>query len=245
MLNGVELIGGRLAVNVLAAGPENAAAVVRQAGQSVLVGMITKGLTYDQAVARVDACQALGVPVSVGLGAGDPSVWRLAANVARATKAAHVNQVFPTAAVTAGLLEGSGTVVNALISPSGTPGRVIISAGPLSHKAAEPAIVSVDTAAAMLAEAGIPSVKFFPLNGAWGELKSMATAAARAGIPIFEPTGGIDASNLAEAAAICLEAGCPVVIPHVYSAVVDKATGETIPSKVVELVEMLTGLISA
>lgn len=242
MIRGVELIRGRLAVNVLANGPENAAAVVRVAGPAVLVGVITKGLTYEAAVEQVRGCHAADVPVSVGLGAGDPGMWRLAARVARDTKAAHVNQVFPTAVATAALLEGSGTVVNALVSPSGTPGRVIISCGPLSS-GAEPAVVSADTAAAMLAEAGIQSVKFFPLNGAWEELAAMARAAARRGILMFEPTGGLDGSNVAQAARICLDAGCQVVVPHVYSAVVDRETGLTEPELVSDLVGRLSTLV--
>lgn len=242
MLQGIELIGGRLAINVLAAGPENAGEVVRIAGRAVLVGLISKGFSLEAAVSRVRASQSAGVPVSVGLGAGDPTVWRLAAEVARVTGAAHVNQVFPTAPYTAGLLTGTSTVVNALVSPSGTPGRVVISTGPVSSRAAEPAVVSADTAAAMLVEAGIPSVKFFPLNGAWDELEAMARAAARAGLQMFEPTGGLDASNVARAATICLEAGCPVVVPHVYSAVVDKVSGQTVPELVVELVRILRSL---
>lgn len=242
MLKDLELIRGRLAVNVLAASPENARSVVAEAGRSVLVGIVTKGLSLEAAVARVSDCHAYGLPVSVGLGAGDPSVWRLAADVARATGACHVNQVFPTALRTAALLEGAGTLVNALVSPSGTPGKVILSVGPLSSGAREPALVAAETAAALLAEGGIQSVKFFPLNGAWAELRAMAEAAARQGIPCFEPTGGIDASNLAQAAAVCLEAGCRVVIPHVYSAVVDRATGQTSPAPVRQLVQTLADL---
>ncbi|HYG57291.1 MAG TPA: KDGP aldolase [Symbiobacteriaceae bacterium] len=242
MIKGIELIGGRLAVNVLAADADNAARLVAEAGPMVLGGIITKGLTFEQAVAKVQGCHARGVPVSVGLGAGDPSVWRLAARVARETGAAHVNQVFPTACATVAMLEGSGTVVNALVAPSGTPGRVVISCGPLSA-AAEPAVVSADTAAAMLAEAGIWSVKFFPVNGAWEEMGAMARAAARRGIPMFEPTGGLDASNVAHAARICLDAGCQVVVPHVYSTVVDKVTGQTMAPAVVDVVEKLRVLM--
>lgn len=243
MLKGIELIKGRLAVNVLANGPENAAEVVAKAGRSVLVGIITKGLTREEAITRVEGCHALGVPVSVGLGGGDPSVWRLAADVARATNAAHVNQVFPTAIYTQALLEGRETVVNALVAPSAIPGRVVLSVGPVSSRVAEPAVVSADTAAALLAEAGIRSVKFFPLNEAWSALDAMARAAVRYGIPMFEPTGGLEAANVARAAQICLEAGCQVVVPHVYSAVVDKESGRTNPNQVAELVELLERLV--
>jgi 2-dehydro-3-deoxy-phosphogluconate aldolase len=104
-------------------------------------------------------------------------------------------------------------------------------------------VVSADTAAAMLAEAGIPSVKFFPVNGAWAELAAMAQAAARRGIPVFEPTGGLDLSNVQQAAQICLDAGCRVVVPHVYSAVVDKATGMTLARLVVDLVERMHAIL--
>lgn len=248
MLRGVQWMGGRLAVNVLASGAENASAVVDRAGQAVLVGVITKGLTVDTAVSIVHDMQKRQIPVSVGLGAGDPHQWQAALEVSLTTQPAHLNQVFPTAAYALGRLDqvhGAGaTVVNALISPTGKPGRVRLNTGPYSQAAPE-AEVSVETAAALLRDAGIPSVKFFPVNGALDELAAMASAAVAFGIPLMEPTGGIDSSNLAAVTRTCLEAGCRYVVPHVYSAVVDRATGLTVPDRVVELVRILESLVYA
>ncbi len=73
------------------------------------------------------------------------------AEIAKETDSGHVNQVFPTAGYTQGLLEGSGannTLVNALISPTGTVGKVIISTGPFSSK--NNIVADIDDALLML-----------------------------------------------------------------------------------------------
>ena len=44
---------------------------------------------------------------------------------------------------------------------------------------------------------------------------------------ILEPTGGITLENIDAILKICLDAGVPKVIPHVYSSIVDKVTGDT------------------
>ncbi len=152
--------------------------------------------------------------VSVGLGNGNPNQWEMAAEIAKETDSGHVNQVFPTAGYTQGLLEGSGannTLVNALISPTGTVGKVIISTGPFSSKNN----IVVD--------------KFYNIHGLKHikELKEVAKACVRNGIPVIEPTGGIDLSNIYEIVRVCVEAKCEKIIPHVYSSAVDKKTGLT------------------
>ncbi|SIB42618.1 Protein of uncharacterised function (DUF1341) [Mycobacteroides abscessus subsp. abscessus] len=60
-------------------------------------------------------------------------------------------------------LDASRTLVNALIEPSGTPGEVYISTGPNSSDFKEK--ISCEMAANMLAEIGVDSVKFYPING--------------------------------------------------------------------------------
>ena len=51
----------------------------------------------------------------------------------------------------------------------------------------------------------------------------------------YEPTGGIDVENFDAVVSTCLEAGATHVVPHVYTSIVDKATGNTVPDLVAEL----------
>lgn len=218
-------------LNVLARDVDNAKQIVDATAGRVLIGIMVKGYpTADAAAEAIQTYQQAGIPVSVGLGAGDPSQWKKVAQVAALTKPAHVNQVFPAAGYTLGALQavGSGhTLVNALITPSGTPGKVIVTTGPISGQAPEE--ISCEAAAAMLAEVGVHSVKFYPVNGVQKleEIRQMARAAVRYGIPVFEPTGGIDEKSIRPVVDVCLEAGVNEVIPHIYTSIVDKETGLT------------------
>ncbi len=102
-----------------------------------------------------------------------------------------------------------------------------ISTGPLS-KDCEPALVPVDTAIAMIREMGGNSVKFFPMGGlkCKEELKAVAEACAQNEF-VMEPTGGIALDNFREIMEIILGAGVQKVIPHVYSSIIDKESGDT------------------
>ncbi|MCL4425079.1 MAG: KDGP aldolase [Firmicutes bacterium] len=226
---------GVCALNLLARDATNAKEVAEAVGGHLAIGVMVKEVQdLKDAIVRVlEIKDAVGL-VSVGLGAGDPSQWERVVEVAAATDPGHVNQVFPAAAYTVGYLKAKGlreNIVNALVSPSGRIGEVVISTGPRSEKS-RPALVQAETAAAMLREVGVSSVKFFPAGGdsRMEEVKAMAQAAAKAGIPIFEPTGGIDEKNIGAVVSACVEAGCQVVVPHVYTAIVDKSTGLTSPA---------------
>jgi 2-dehydro-3-deoxy-phosphogluconate aldolase len=233
-------------LNVLAKNVENAKEIVEATEGRALIGVMVKGFaTTEEAVERVLTYQEAGVPVSVGLGAGDPAQWQKVVEVALRTKPVHVNQVFPAAAYTLGALKTIGsshTVVNALITPAGTPGQVIISTGPRSAVYQE--AVSADVAAAMLAEMGIPSVKFFPIQGTerLDEVAAMVKAAVKHGIETFEPTGGIGVSTIREVVEVCLENGAKEVIPHVYTSIVDPATGITRLEDIRQLLAALSGV---
>lgn len=54
----------------------------------------------------------------------------------------------------------------------------------------------------------------------------------------LEPTGGIDLNNYTEILKIALNAGVKKIIPHIYSSIIDKATGNTRPEDVETLLEM-------
>ncbi|MCR8978973.1 KDGP aldolase [Brevibacillus laterosporus] len=219
----------KVRVNLLARDPENAKDIMEILNGQVLVGIMVKSFPSVQlAVEKVEEYQRAGIPVSVGLGAADPTQWKKVADVAKLTIPPHVNQVFPAAGYTIGLLEGEGatnTVVNAVITPSGTIGKVYVTTGPESQKYEE--AISCEAAAALIADMGIPSVKFYPLNNRLDELAVMVKAAVEAGITIFEPTGGITVENMAETVRVCIANGAREVIPHIYTSIVDKATGLT------------------
>jgi conserved hypothetical protein EF_0839/AHA_3917 len=230
-------------LNVLAKDVVNARQIAEATGKMAYIGIMVKNFaTVDSAIQAVEEYQQAGIPVSVGLGAGDPTQWRKVAEVAVRTRPVHVNQVFPAAGYTIGALESagiSGTIVNALVAPSGVPGKVSILTGPVSRGYRE--VVSCDAAAAMLQEIGVKSVKFYPIEGdkRLDEVAAMVKAAVRQGITIFEPTGGINARSVHSVVATCAENGAQTIIPHIYTAFVDKATGLTSADDVAALLHSL------
>ena len=140
--------------NCLAKDVENAQELVKVGDGRVLIGLMVKAFPDEQsAIKEVKLYKENNIPVSVGLGAADPAQWKKVADVSAQTIPNHINQVYPASAYTLGRMEelgGSETIINAVINPSGTPGRVIISTGPTSSKFEE--TVSVEVAATMLAE---------------------------------------------------------------------------------------------
>ncbi|MEG0260244.1 MAG: KDGP aldolase [Lysinibacillus sp.] len=213
--------------NVLAKDLNNAQELVEIAGNRVLVGVMVKDFpTEDAAISQINQFKENSIPVSVGLGAGDPAMWKKVATVSVETLPNHINQVFPASGYTLGKMEQSTDavpVINALIEPTGIPGKVYIATGP-----------------AMMAELGIPSVKFYPIEGdkRLEELAAMTKAASEAGIKIIEPTGGITLDNVHQVVQTCLENGAEFVIPHLYTSIIDRDTGKTKPSALKQLVEM-------
>ncbi len=228
--------------NVLAKDADNAKELVEAAGDRVLVGIMVKNFpTVELAIEQVKKYKENNIPVSVGLGAGDPAMWKKVADVSAKTLPEHINQVFPAAGYTLGRmdqLEASNTIVNALIEPSGIPGSVYISTGPISSDFKEK--VSCEMAAAMLAEIGVDSVKFYPIGGDkhLEEIEAMVKAAVNAGLKIFEPTGGIDVENVHRIVQTCLDNGAEMVIPHLYTSLVDKETGKTEVEKMKKLIQL-------
>lgn len=71
----------------------------------------------------------------------------------------------------------------------------------------------------------------------------MAEACARLDFWL-EPTGGIDLENFGEIVRIALESGVSKVIPHVYSSIIDKASGETRIEDVQQLLAICKTLLA-
>lgn len=219
----------RVCLNVLAGSKANASAIYEAAEGHVLVGVLSKNYP-DVASAVADMREYAALidnALSVGLGAGDPNQSAMVSEISRQVQPQHVNQVFTGVATSRALLGQPHTIVNGLVSPTGTPGKVKISTGPRSSQAAD-GIVPIATAIAMLQDMGGSSVKYFPMGGlkAVEEYRAVADACAHHDFWL-EPTGGIDLSNFEEIVRIALEAGVSKVIPHVYSSIIDSVSGDT------------------
>jgi len=181
--------------------------------------------------------------LSVGVGAGDPRQSLMVSQISQQVQPQHVNQVFTGVGTSRALLGQNDSVVNGLISPTGKVGFVKISTGPLSS-AANDGIVPVDTAIALLKDMGGSSVKYFPMGGlkTREEFAFVARACAEQDFWL-EPTGGIDLENFDAIMEIALEAGVSKIIPHIYSSIIDSASGNTRPEDVRTLLASVKRLI--
>lgn len=227
----------RVCLNVLAGSKDNAREIYQAAEGHVLVGVLSKNYP-DVASAVADMREYAALidnALSVGLGAGDPNQSAMVSEISRQVQPQHVNQVFTGMATSRALLGQNDTVVNGLVSPTGTPGQVKISTGPLSSQAAD-GIVPIDTAIALLKDMGGSSIKYFPMGGlaCRDEYQAVAEACARNNFWL-EPTGGIDLENFGEILQIALDAGVSRIIPHIYSSIIDKVSGNTRPDDVRQL----------
>lgn len=189
-----------------------------------------------------DYAKLIDNALSVGLGAGDPNQSAMVSEICRRAAAAR-QPVFTGVATSRALLGQNETVVNGLVSPTGTPGMVKISTGPLSSGAAD-GIVPLETAIALLKDMGGSSIKYFPMGGLKHRAEFEAVAKACAAHDFWlEPTGGIDLENYSEILKIALDAGVSKIIPHIYSSIIDKASGNTRPADVRQLLEMTKQLV--
>ena len=230
----------RVCLNVLAGSKENARDIYAAAEGHVLVGVLSKNYP-DVASAVTDMREYAALidnALSVGLGAGDPNQSAMVSEISRQVQPQHVNQVFTGVATSRALLGQQETVVNGLVSPTGTPGRVKISTGPLSSQTPD-GIVPVETAIALLKDMGGSSIKYFPMGGLKCREEYIVVAQACARHDFWlEPTGGIDLDNFTEILQIALDAGVSKIIPHIYSSIIDKVSGNTRPDDVRQLMAM-------
>lgn len=219
----------RLCLNVLANSVENAKACYEAAQGHVVLGVLSKNYATDEAAIEdmKRYIVATDNALSVGLGAGDPNQSAMVARLSEVMQPQHVNQVFTGVGASRALLGQNDTIINGLVSPTGTVGMVNLATGPLSSQA--PAgIVPIETAIALLKDMGGSSIKFFNMKGLTHleEYKAVAKACAENGF-YLEPTGGIDLENFQEIVQIAVDAGVKKIIPHVYSSIIDKTTGDT------------------
>ncbi|QLK59660.1 oxo-acid lyase [Enterobacteriaceae bacterium Kacie_13] len=235
----------RVCLNVLAGSKDNARDIYEAAEGHVLVGVLSKNYPdVTSAVADMKEYAALiENALSVGLGAGDPRQSLMVSEISAQVQPQHVNQVFTGVGTSRALLGQNDSVVNGLISPTGKAGFVKISTGPLSSAASD-AIVPVETAIALLKDMGGSSVKYFPMGGlkTRDEFAAVARACAEQDFWL-EPTGGIDLENFEAIMEIALAAGVTKIIPHIYSSIIDSATGNTRPEDVKTLLASVKKLV--
>ncbi|MCE0801250.1 KDGP aldolase family protein [Buttiauxella sp. A2-C1_F] len=235
----------RVCLNVLAGSKENAKEIYDAAEGHVLVGVLSKNYP-DVATAVADMREYAALienALSVGLGAGDPNQSAMVSEISRQVQPQHVNQVFTGVGASRALLGQNESVVNGLVSPTGMVGMVKISTGPLSSASSD-GIVPVDTAIALLKDMGGSSIKYFPMGGLKyrDEFHAVALACAKHDFWL-EPTGGIDLENYEEILKIALDTGVSKIIPHIYSSIIDKASGNTRPEDVRTLLDMTKKLV--
>ncbi|WP_444659535.1 2-dehydro-3-deoxy-phosphogluconate aldolase [Caproiciproducens sp. R2] len=243
---GINYYHHRVCLNVLAGSLKNAEEIYRAAEKHVEAGVLSA--SYPDVPSAVEDMKkymdVLEGNLSVGLGGGNPAQWKAVAEIAREVKANHFNQVFSAVGCTRANVGNESSHINALVSPSGTAGMVKISTGPLSKDCEQPAVIPVDTAIAMIREMGGNSIKFFPMGGLKSreELKAVAQACAGNHF-ILEPTGGISPDNFREIMEIILQAGVEKIIPHVYSSIIDKESGNTKIDEVRNLLSIVKKLV--
>lgn len=243
-MEGLNFYKGRVCLNCLTNSVENAKAIYEAAEGHVAVGILSSGYPDVESAAedmkRYQA--AVDNNISVGLGAGNPGQWKAVAEISGQINPKHINQTFTAGGYTRART-GEGPFLNSMVAPSGMPGYVKVSTGPIS-KDEEPAVVPVKTAIAMAKEQGADSLKYFPMGGLRlrEEYEAVAKACGETGFGL-EPTGGIDLENFKEILEIAVRAGVKHIIPHVYSSIIDKETGETRISDVSSLYEMIKEVI--
>jgi len=243
-LQKISFMKDRVAVNFLAGDLNNAKEVMDAMEGHALVGILSKQFdSVEEGVEKVNEWLSELPSVSVGMGGGDPAQAVKAAMIACQTNPGHVNQPFTGAGFAAGALRAKGaneTAINVMMAPTGIPGKVKVNTGKFSVQEAD-ALVDVDTAMAMIKDMEADSVKFFPMGGlkSLEELKAVAEACVRQGIQLIEPTGGITPENFEAIVQVCLDAGVPYVMPHVYGSVMDKETGMTNIDQVRKIYEVL------
>lgn len=231
----------RICLNVLANSVENAKECYEAAEGHVILGVLSKNYATDEAaIEDMKKYQdATDNALSVGLGAGDPNQSQMVSRISAVLQPQHVNQVFTGVGTSRALLGQKDTVINGLVSPTGKVGYVNIATGPLSSQAPS-GEVPIETAIQLLKDMGGSSIKYFPMKGLAHKEEYQAVAKACAEYDFYlEPTGGIDLTNFEEIVQIAVDAGVKKIIPHVYSSIIDPATGDTKPEDVRTLLMMM------
>lgn len=224
---------------------ENAKECYEAAQHHVILGVLSKNYDTDEAaIEDMKKYQAAtDNELSVGLGAGDPNQSQMVSQISAKLQPQHINQVFTGVGTSRALLGQDETFINGLVSPTGKVGYVNIATGPLSSQST-PTEVPIETAIALLKDMGGSSIKYFPMKGLAHveEFKAVAAACAANDFAL-EPTGGLDLDNFEEILQIAVDACVKKIVPHVYSSIIDKATGDTRSEDVKQLFAIVQKIV--
>lgn len=235
----------RVCLNVLVGSIENAKECYEASEGHIVLGLLSKNYESDK-LAIDDMKKYADITnnaISVGLGAGDPNQSAMVSRISKVLQPQHVNQVFTGASTSREAVANNDTFINALISPTGKVGYVNIATGPFSSKE-KPAEIHVETAIALLKDMGASSIKYFNMKGLEhrDEYIYISESCAKSDFAL-EPTGGIDLNNFEEILQIALTSGVKKIIPHVYTSIIDKETGNTRVNDVKKLYEIIKKLV--
>ncbi len=155
----------RLALNFLA---ENAREIYDAIDGYTFIGigiLSNRFDNYQEGMEFIREFQKSVPAVSIGLGARNPRQFQKVALIVAGTNPTHVNQVFTGAGYGTRALKANNndTVINVLISPTRTLGKIKISTGELSAKETD-AIINVDTAMTMVLNMRAHTIKFCPME---------------------------------------------------------------------------------
>lgn len=243
LINRNHALGGRIVFNFLAKNLQNAREVWQAAEGAVIFGVKVKD--YGSVEEMHDFASRLKQEfgrVSLVLGDGDPSQWQKITKMALSVNPGHINQVFPALGYTIGALTAKGmqsqNIVTALVSFSGTLGKVNISTGVLSRDCLKQATVPIGAVIKMIKEVGGRSLKILPFDSKARlvELKAIISELVIDNIDFIEPTGGINEDNLTDIIKICLQTKDSMIIPHIHNSAMNKDQQTTDPKRVEKLV---------
>ena len=239
----LEPIGGRVLFLVPAFNFDNAVVVNDALEGAGIVALISKNYPSAEALAEdvIKSKEELGV-VSIALGGGDFAQAEQVLNASLLSKPDHINVPFELASYAQGRLEQAGlmnVLVNALVLEAEDENQVAITVDP-NHEDRN-VILEIRDAVSIIYGWGIKSVKAVfgkkALNFDW--LANIARAAETVGLELIEPSSGINLDNVNEVIYTCLEHGSALLLPHVFSPLIDKRTGLTKPEDVRMLVDRI------
>jgi len=240
-------IGGKVLLLVPARDAGNAAEVMSTLDGAGLVALIAKTFADARVLAEEvrKAKQRVGL-VSIALGDADNTQSDKVIAAALESRPAHINLPYLRACYAKGTFDGlqgdRGMVVNALVTSTAEPNLVSLSTetAPDADETHDIRIRTRD-AALILKELHFETIKtqFGPNGLDLGWPQSAAKAACEAGLDLIEPSSKITFENIADVVRACLKGGVSYVMPHIFTALIDKETGATRPEAVADLVALL------
>lgn len=239
MLEGLRFLAGRIAISVLADDAGNAREIWDAGAGSVLPAIAAARHREEAGFVHAVTGSLSSIPlISAALGGGaDVRQWHkvLSAGLAGAQ---HLNQPFSSAGYVKGACPEAW--VNGVLTPTSGASRVLMVT--LRGNGVD---IGLAAAAQLAREAQLDAVKFHPAapDQHLEATLEVARATADAGVPGFEPAGGLDLESTSRMLVRLMEIPRLLLIPHVFGAVRD-AGGRTDPRLVERLVNSVRAAVA-